>query len=459
MMHRPAAAEPTVSPAQEFCTAVGLDDGLGSQLLREPGGQPFAPATLDLTGDPAALPELMGLLGRAEPVGGAEPLVRANQRRLREAYDQRLYQRLTAHGHAVPLRPFLADLQAELRRLRDQVGRQQHIAEESFEQAHTSLRAWQDASREPQGLFGGLTSWVLGGPGRMALPQAVGLWNEREHLAAQRLGWSAATTLLSQLPDELGTLLDNQQAAAHTTRAQAGQARQHLAELARANDSYGPWSWHSDLRVMAVQLGQRADRERLAGQLVGLLAEIGGVERIGVVAGELARAEASRLLNGLDFADLIEAEAEAVAELLDGADPLVLVGQQLITLVDRRPGWRLVRGARPRGEIVQITADGRPLFRLDGLQTAAYAAPLDRLGFLQVELEVSVDELWLMREGEAAFDAAMTQRNFYVLDDLAAAWEERRHEAAQRRETPGLDESEHHNGTWRYGAPGYEAEV
>ncbi len=70
-----------------------------------------------------------------------------------------------------------------------------------------------------------------------------------------------------------------------------------------------------------------------------------------------------------------------------------------------------------------MTPDGAPIYSMDGLSSAAYGDTPDRLGFVQVQLGVAKDDLLLLRESEEAFQAALRQRNLYVLDDLALAWE------------------------------------
>jgi hypothetical protein len=56
---------------------------------------------------------------------------------------------------------------------------------------------------------------------------------------------------------------------------------------------------------------------------------------------------------------------------------------------------------------------------MDGLHSAAYGGNLDRLGFVQVQLGVALDDLTLLRDTDESFQAALQQRNLYVLDDLA----------------------------------------
>lgn len=421
-MITPAGAEPGLSPAQELLAAASIDENLAELLLMDVTGHPFEPVALALSDEPAALAEQMALLTRAEPVGGAEPLVRANQRRIGELFRQRLHQRLLTRGRAVTSHTLLAELQAELRRLRDHASLQSDEADEEYELVQRSLRAWQIATRDQPGLLRGLAGWLFGTSSQIALPQAVALWNDRERLALARLAAGAGATLLSQLTEELGRLVDNQQAAAGTARTLACRLREDLAELSRAPDGYGPWAWRGDVGALAARLADQADHDLLAERLAETLSGPSAPDGLETSARALAEAAADRLLVGMSFTQLVE--AEAAGEELDGADGLLLLGRRLLSLVDQRPSWRLARGARPRVETMQITADGAPVFRLEDLQTAAFGGPDDRLGCMQVELEVSSDELALLRDSDGAFAAALALRNFYVLDELAAAWEQ-----------------------------------
>jgi len=421
LIHAPAATGPTLTPAQELLAAAGLDERLAELLARDAAEHRFEPVALGLSDDPAALAEQMALLTRAEPVGGAEPLVRANQRRLGEAFGQRMRQRLLAQSRGMSSQDFLIALQAELRRLRDHAALSKGEADEEYERVQRSLRAWQTATREQPGLLRGLAGWLLGTSSQLALPQAAALWNDRERLTLARHATTAAVALLSQLAEELGLLIDNQQAAAAHARAGAAQLRERLDDQARLREGYEPWAWRGDADAIAVRLARRVDNDLLAERLAETLSSAAGLAGLEAAAQALAVATTDRLLSGMEIAQLIEAEADE--EELAGSDPLVLVGQHLLTLVDQQPSWRLTRGAHPRVETVQITTDGTPLFRLDGLQTAAFGGGADRLGCMQVELEVSIDELALLHDGDGSFAAALALRNFYVLDELAASYE------------------------------------
>jgi hypothetical protein len=103
--------------------------------------------------------------------------------------------------------------------------------------------------------------------------------------------------------------------------------------------------------------------------------------------------------------------------------PLILIGRALLDSV-QRPTWQLARSARPRVETLQITPDGTPVYSLDGIGSASYGDGYDRLGFVQVQLGVAKDDLTLLRDGDEALQAALQQRNLFVIEELAQAWED-----------------------------------
>lgn len=173
--------------------------------------------------------------------------------------------------------------------------------------------------------------------------------------------------------------------------------------------------------------------DRLVAELLRRLGSSGGPAALAEQVLALARTEAERGLQGRSVVDLVALEAGAV-DGADDADPLLLVGQALLDALERST-WQLSRRARPRRETIQVTPDGAPAYSLEGLGSAAYGGGLDRLGFVQVQLGVAIDDLLLLHDGTEAFQAALRQRNLYVLDDLARAWEDA-HAAEKRAPVP-----------------------
>ena len=403
------------SAAREFCASGGLSERLAEALLTTGANRPFAPASLQQEADQASLGEQWALLMRVEPVGGGEPLVRANADRVEEAALQQLHRRLAETSASS--QPFLLALQSHLRQMHEAVAPRVRDVAQRYDEVQAALHAWQDSTRRQPNLLKSAWSWVLGGDEQLSLPQAIALWNEREQLGAQRLAMNAALALLARISAECAGLLAGMQSLQQQALAQLRATEQQIDALRRPSTAYAPASWQCDAAVIADQLAERAPLSPLAAELLRRLGADGGIERLAGHAQAIAQQSADALLAPLGISELIEIEASATP--LDGADPLVLVGQRLLELLAQQPSWRLARGARPQVETVQITPEGEPIYRLDGLSTAAYGGRLDHLGFLQVELNAALDEIQCVREGDAAFRQALAQRNFYVHEALA----------------------------------------
>ena len=193
------------------------------------------------------------------------------------------------------------------------------------------------------------------------------------------------------------------------------------ADRQRQAAVYAPWTWQIEPRIAAAALIARAELTPLVADLLGRQAEDAADGLEGHLRA-IVDAEAARLLDGLSIADFADLEAGA-AEAAADDDPLILIGRALLDRA-QQPTWQVTRGARPRVETLQVTPDGTPVYSLDGLASASYGDGHDRLGFVQVQLGVAKDELTLLRDGDAAFQEALQQRNLFAIEELAQAWED-----------------------------------
>jgi PHD/YefM family antitoxin component YafN of YafNO toxin-antitoxin module len=409
------------SPAREFMEVVGLKTTLIERLPRDASGQTFEPVQLDPQKDPLTQ---LAYLTRREPVGGAEPQIQDNTRRLREHMQAQLNRALAAT--LLPPRPLLAALASETRALKERLVERFGRADGAYTATQTQLHRWQDHIGQRSGGLGDLWRWIFGGPERLSLPEVVALWNKREHQALDRGACSAALELATWFLDIITDLLDR----LDQLLAEAGALRAHMQrqrESLRQPAVFAPWTMPVDAWTVAGALVERANLDGLVAELLRQQTDSAGAGLEGQ-ASALAREEANRLLEAVGIVELIELEAYAGgAEPED--DPLILVGQELLQAL-QQPTWRLARGARPRLEMLQVTPDGAPVYGLDGLASAAYGETRDRLGFVQVQSGVAQEDLALLREGDEAFTAALQQRNLYVLDELAIEWERAQGQAA-----------------------------
>ena len=435
------------APGTIFCAAAGIGDELAEQVKLDGTGWPVTPVALASTDDPTELAAQVELLMRPEAVGGGEMLMRDNGERIGTVALARLHRRLAAGAEVAALRPFLEDLHQELTRLRVRVEQRMSALERELHACQSALRGWQAATGQEPGLLRNLVGWFFGGAGRLALPQAVALWNERERLSLARHACTTAHAVIGRLADEVDTLLESQDALLRASERALRAAQDRLAARRPGAERYAPWTWQGSPSAIADQFVGQAGGERLLAGLLARIATDGTAADLAVAARALAEAEAAQLVGSLTIADAIVAEAASTVP--GGIDPLVLVGQRLLSDLEQTVSWRLQRGARPRVEVVQVTGSGEPLFQLDGLGTAAYGDEIDRLGFVRLESGIASDDLWALHEGAEAFAQILTQRNLYVLEELA-------HEAAlappsPHAEVPGVAKLNglHPSDAWR----------
>jgi hypothetical protein len=403
--------------AGEVLDAIGLTDDLPEMLGRDEVGRSFEPVQIDPRGD---LMQQLALLLRREPVGGAETQIRENGCQIQQrAIDQ--YNRALAGARCSPW-SLIQSLLAESRAGKSRLESRAQQVEQAYIRTQERLHRWQDHMGQRAGSLGGdLLRWLFGSGRQLSLPQAVALWNEREYQAFDRAALAEALRLYSwfidMLTDRLTRLRDLLEEARqlHTTIAQ--QYRQMLHTTA-----FAPWTVAIAVPIVADVLIEQADPERMLAEVLRKEADApGGAGRLAESVEATARHEAERLLTPLGITDLIELEARAAIPTAD-VDPVLLVGQELLATLER-PTWQITRGARPRIEALQVVPGDVPVYSMDDMTTASYGADLDRLGFVQVQLGVAKDELLILREGAESFQAALQQRNLYVLEELAQAWE------------------------------------
>lgn len=412
--HPAATAETPAYQEDELLDAFGLDAGLPEALLQDAADRVFEPFQLSTDHD---LAEQLALLLRSEPLGGAEMLVAENAQRADAQADQQLRQVLTTMRD-VP-RSFFQGLIDLARNRREPLAAQLAQQSEQLQRVQERLHAWQSRQSEPEQGFGGaLLRWIIGGEDRLSLPDAIALWNQREHLAARRVALHAATQRFARLIETLSLLLaqmDTRLGEARDARAAALRAAEQARQPAT---TYSPWTLHLAPAMIADALIAQADPALLVADLLArLTAEEGASlsEQVQALAAEAADAALARLT----IADLAALEAGAYAA--GAADPLLPIGQALLDLA-QQPSWQLARNARPRSETLQITPDGRPIYQLEGLGSAAYGGNTLCLGFVQVQLGVAKADLAALRDDDDGFRATLRQRNLFVLEELALAW-------------------------------------
>lgn len=413
-----------VSAGERFSEAQEFTRDTAKTLLLKANGQPFTEVALGLTNNsphqPNWLQQLEYLL-REEPIGGWEALLVENKTFLLENAVKNLGKRLAEPGGDVGVRQFLAQLLDVAQKLKRDFDDQQRQASERYAQGYARLRKWQQDYGRDKSIVNRILT--LGGAlvgGQVSVVEAGQLFNKRETYAKWRDAFAAAAEITGkwmEIVDGYARNLDGLVLAARQQSAQTHLRRaQLLAELNKAH----PYTYSVDYEHLAnVLSGDQADPAVLAELLATLREE--GSEKLGEHALTLARREAQRGLALSSVVQLIELEGQTTDDA-DASDPVILVSETLLDQVTwQNPTWQLTRQARPRRETVQITPDGEMLFEHPSLTTARYGERTDRLGFLDAQMDVALDELKLMREAEETFHTARQGREYFVLERVAAA--------------------------------------
>jgi len=406
--------------AREVVQANGLTASLSDLLIQDTTGRAFEPVQLGTDQDIERIPEQFALLTRREPVGGASALIRANQQRLLAQVLDHLRQWLAAASETALASTFLQEMQQILRRLKEEMDQTTHELEEEYARTQETLGVWQERMHHRSssgGIVRGLIGWLVGAGGHLSLPQAINLWNEREHLALKRAASQAARAVISQVLVEVTHLYEHLDSMTSRLDRLIQHAQQQVVKLSSSPSSvYAPWTWQVNSVIVAEVLAQQPIPEQVIADLLKS-DTTDDEDALLMQMHTLAQQDAARRLDGLSIMHLIELEASVTP--LEGTDPVIAVGQALLELVSRTPSWLVLPSIRPRTELLQVTPQGHPVYALDHLSTASYGERQDRLGFVQVQMEVALVDLRIIHDHEDVFQEASRQRNFYVLDELA----------------------------------------
>lgn len=402
------------SPVAKVLDRMGLTPDLPRRLAQDAQERPFTPMQLTLSKD--LVPQL-SLLLRREPVGGAEPQIMENRTQIETAALHQVHRFLA--GGTASLHAVVQDMLHATRTRKSTLEQHQTQVEQDYARVQDLLHPWQERVGKRAGKTGSsIWRWLIGGAGQLSLPEAGTLWNRREELALRRATGTAALGIydrvletLTDLHHQLDALLAQARRTRRTLRQQAEDARQ-------TSGVFAPWTIHLAPHVISHALLERVDTEGLVLDLLERLSTAPESDMLESHVLDLARQVAIRHLEEHSLLEQIVLDAHA-GDTVPTDDPVLVVGQALLQAV-QHPTWRLVRGARPRIATIQVTPDGTPVYDLEGLHSAAYGGGAHRLGFVQVQLGVARDELALLQDSDGTFEATLQQRNFYVLDDLAA---------------------------------------
>lgn len=415
-----------LSAGEMFLESMGLGRELPRTLLIKPNGQVFRESQLGFLGSGGQANPLQQIdfLMREDAVGGAEPIVQENKDLCVEKFATNLGKRLAEAGNEIPASQFLAQALDSAEKMKREVDSQLAQIDERYAQAQTRLKKWQEEYGREKSLVTKMLT--LGGAlfgGNVSLSEAGQLWNRRELLHKNREAWRAASEIWATVTQIAGGYARNLDALKLGAQQVIQQIQFERAQLENELANARPWSYAVNYARLAEEFrGMDVDPALVAEVLTGAREQ--GTDMIATQTKEIARREIERWATKSDLPQLIEMEARATFNG-DGAelDPLVLVGENLLDQVRWQfPTWQLTRQARPQKLTLQITATGEPLFENANLTTARYGERNDRLGFLDAELDVPLEELRLVADGKEQFDQARHVREYFVLEALAEAF-------------------------------------
>ena len=423
---RRAQAEPqTISLGARFLQTHSITRELPKTLLTKPNGQPFAEIALGLTNHSPQQPnwlQQVEYLMRQEPIGGWEALALENKEIISDQAIVQLSKRLAEPNGEISVRQFLADVGEAASKLKREFDEQQQQAAERFSQAQARLAKWQQEYGRDKSVLAQLVT--LGGAllgGSVSVHDAGQTFNRRETFAKWRDAFSAASEITAQLIETADGYARNLDALVHAARHAAETVSSQRTQFASELKKVRPYSYAVDYAQLAELLCESASDSTVLAELLSVL-RAQGSDQLLEQSANLARRDAVRMIGARDLTQWIEMEAQAIEGIEQESDPVVLVAERLVNQVtSEQPTWQLVRQARPRLQVLQITPNGEMLFNHPDLTSARYGERTDRFGFLQAQMEVALDELRVIQESTESFEHARGRREYFVLEQVAAA--------------------------------------
>lgn len=405
-------SEPKVSDARRFIQRLGLA-GTDKLLLRQ-DGQPYQPIQLTAiqaggVGQPGVI-EQYQLLGRRTVVGGCERLVESKRKRFALSQASKLEELLSSSDVAVG--QLLAQLSKEVELIKLATEGQLEKVQQEFELCDGELAEWQASQGNEPNLLDTVFKFLgFAAVSRMTQTDAVKLWNQRESLYKQVVAAKGSLSLVQEFGETVNKMARN--LAEVVELAQGALAETHRAAKRHAT-IFQAGAFSLDCALLADALSDEVNPSLLARLLAA--AREGGAQALVACAERIAEEETLHRLESLDVMDFIELEGHGM-EGAEGLDPVITVAEELLDQVQRQfPTWQLVEQARPRVETLQILPANVEGF--EGLTRAYYPDELDRLGFVQVQLEVALDDLRMVRARSEDFEQARESREYFVLEEM-----------------------------------------
>ncbi len=416
---------------RQVLDAGGIDAGLPGRLIQREDKRSYVPVHLDTlpkNAQPATLAQHMRYMTAPASIGGHEQIVSANQQAALARAAQSLTDRLAALGARVSFSEVTRQTRNAALELRRGFDVQLRVIGDPYDKADKLLRRWQDETARATGGSGGLFGIVnrlLSGAVTMA--EAVNAFNERERLSLQRATLQAALELIAQVV----AMCERLSSGMEGTRAEAingaQEAQQQADKMMRDLSAQGRVADYEVDADRVIEGSESADD--IIAALPELIAEArdNGGANVAKKAYSIAARNTATTLGALDLTELLKREAAHTT--VNGKNveperaPLIVAAHVLDIARRKRPGVRLTDDARARDFVLQIGSETRPMFAHPSLIAARFHRPHYELAFMCVHTDVAVDELQVMREGVDDFREALGKREFFIIEEIAEAWQ------------------------------------
>lgn len=429
-VHSDESAAETNAFGRNTLERARIDSHLPQTMGLQEDRIPYVPNRLSLLPKnalPATLAQQAQCLASPQAMGGHEKLINANRDAILTRAQNALADTLSAGDASAKYAEVIQQVRDVAVGLRASYEASLSAVEKRLAVAEETLRRYQDESAKTAGKSTNLVDALRQFLGDYVKgPDAIRAYNAREMLVFERDCHRAAMEVIAQIIAMCERLLAGMETTRAAALAGALEARQHIETLRRQADARGR---KADYQVNIERVIESIQRqETIAAYLPQLIAEArdNGGEKLAQVALEIARHLAATEYDPLDIVALMRREAACTP--LNGKSinpehaPLLVGGRVLDITRRKRQSLRLTDDARPREFVLQVSADMRPLFGHPSLVAARFRKPRNAFAFVRVQTDVALDELQVMREGEADFREELNKREFFIFEEIAQTW-------------------------------------
>jgi hypothetical protein len=411
-----AAVQDELFAGRQLLAAAECGAMLPTLLLQQADGATYRPIQLTAptrNAPAAALVQLTQWLMRPDSAGGHDPIVSANKADAVARVTRVLLDRLAAPGTEIGYRQLL-------QQTRDAAQEQAAQFESTAREDRERARKAEERKRRYQAGQGGGLRRLFGG--LVSLSEAVQAFNTVELLEARSAAGNAAADVMNQTAALCERILAGVDEVRATAEAGARAAQIESQRLMRTwNDGAHAADYVVSPEAITRWVVDRVPLQSLVSELIGVARNTGG-DGLAEAAHVIAAREAEANLRGQDLLTLVQIEAAATpvdGSALPAAEGAMRIASHLVKLVRQlRPGLRCVPGPQ-NARVFQVASASAPFFRHPELVAAHFHASEDELAFVRIESDLALSDLALLNDGAADFERARSEREFFVLEELA----------------------------------------